>query len=277
LVTGHGLMSWPLPRQPNVPGIKEGAPRKCMFEACGWYTDKTNIPGETEICDPKFLTTVSTPKPCSKVPIEDLTKSCPWRAPGTATMMSPCGTAHDGRRLGINGTDLPPVSPRTVWHRGENPVVTTSQMADHGGGYSFRLCPAKKAPAEDCFQAHHLLFANSKTTVRFVNGTDLEIPVKRYTDKRGRQWAMNPIPSCGVPPPFTKPYVQVNAFTPPFPLHGVVNTNNGEWKFSLIDQLVIPKDLPNGDYLLSWRWDCEATAQVWSNCADITIAERMVV
>jgi hypothetical protein len=27
----------------------------------------------------------------------------------------------------------------------------------------------------------------------------------------------------------------------------------------------VPKDLPAGDYVLGWRYDCEGTAQVWSN------------
>lgn len=33
----------------------------------------------------------------------------------------------------------------------------------------------------------------------------------------------------------------------------------------------VPNDLPSGDYLLSWRWDCEQSAQVWQNCADVRI------
>ena len=36
------------------------------------------------------------------------------------------------------------------------------------------------------------------------------------------------------------------------------------------DQLKIPATL-NGDYVLSWRWDCEQTDQIWSTCADITV------
>jgi hypothetical protein len=35
--------------------------------------------------------------------------------------------------------------------------------------------------------------------------------------------------------------------------------------------VVIPKDLAAGDYVLGWRWDCEESTQVWSNCADVTI------
>jgi hypothetical protein len=35
--------------------------------------------------------------------------------------------------------------------------------------------------------------------------------------------------------------------------------------------LLIPKALTPGKYVLGWRYDCEATAQVWSNCADVTL------
>ena len=42
----------------------------------------------------------------------------------------------------------------------------------------------------------------------------------------------------------------------------------------MIDMLKIPKDLPAGEYVLGWRLDCESTAQVWSNCADVTLVEK---
>jgi hypothetical protein len=39
---------------------------------------------------------------------------------------------------------------------------------------------------------------------------------------------------------------------------------------SIVDELKVPKDA-NGQFLLSWRWDCEQTPQVWNSCADIVI------
>jgi hypothetical protein len=41
--------------------------------------------------------------------------------------------------------------------------------------------------------------------------------------------------------------------------------------FSIVDKVIIPTNLPDGRYLLSWRWDCEQTYQIWQNCADIEI------
>jgi hypothetical protein len=40
--------------------------------------------------------------------------------------------------------------------------------------------------------------------------------------------------------------------------------------FDIIDTVAVP-DSP-GEYILSWRWDCEQSPQIWSNCADIIIA-----
>jgi hypothetical protein len=42
--------------------------------------------------------------------------------------------------------------------------------------------------------------------------------------------------------------------------------------FAVRDVVKIPADLKPGKYILGFRYDCEATAQVWSNCADITLA-----
>jgi predicted carbohydrate-binding protein with CBM5 and CBM33 domain len=48
------------------------------------------------------------------------------------------------------------------------------------------------------------------------------------------------------------------------------------WSFLKIacgcSRVILPKTLPAGDYVLGWRWDCEETAQIWANCADVTIA-----
>jgi hypothetical protein len=43
------------------------------------------------------------------------------------------------------------------------------------------------------------------------------------------------------------------------------------WDWSVVDRVVIPPDLEEGEYLLSMRWDCEQSDQVFQNCADIEI------
>merc|ERR1712110_224563 len=45
-------------------------------------------------------------------------------------------------------------------------------------------------------------------------------------------------------------------------------------KFSVMDEVQVPNKL--GEYVLSWRWDCEETDQVWNSCADIVITDGPV-
>lgn len=60
----------------------------------------------------------------------------------------------------------------------------------------------------------------------------------------------------------------------PFPPDGNMHEGwcSGDWTLGMIsDKIVIPKDIKPGRYVLSWRMDCEETAQVWSSCADVNI------
>jgi hypothetical protein len=40
---------------------------------------------------------------------------------------------------------------------------------------------------------------------------------------------------------------------------------------SIVDVVKVPKNIKPGKYVIGFRYDCDATAQVWSNCADVTI------
>ena len=42
-------------------------------------------------------------------------------------------------------------------------------------------------------------------------------------------------------------------------------------EYALEDGLIVPTNIPAGDYVLSYRWDCEMTSQIWQSCADITV------
>ena len=39
----------------------------------------------------------------------------------------------------------------------------------------------------------------------------------------------------------------------------------------VVDKVLIPADLPAGEWVLGWRWDCEESTQVWNSCSDVTI------
>lgn len=60
-------------------------------------------------------------------------------------------------------------------------------------------------------------------------------------------------------------------FFPPVSGHSGFGKNVPEW--SIMDKVVIPSELSEGEYLLSWRWDCEESTQVWQNCADIRLTK----
>lgn len=50
---------------------------------------------------------------------------------------------------------------------------------------------------------------------------------------------------------------------------------SGDWTLGMVsDKVVIPMDLTPGRYVLSWRMDCEETAQIWQNCADVNIVDN---
>eukprot|EP01065_Artemidia_motanka_P022808 TRINITY_DN269_c2_g1_i1.p1 TRINITY_DN269_c2_g1~~TRINITY_DN269_c2_g1_i1.p1 ORF type:complete len:539 (+),score=158.47 TRINITY_DN269_c2_g1_i1:54-1619(+) len=43
------------------------------------------------------------------------------------------------------------------------------------------------------------------------------------------------------------------------------------FNWSIVDLVRVPDDLPAGDYVVSWRWDCEETPQVWQACGDVSV------
>mmetsp|Transcript_49930 Transcript_49930/g.161401 ORF Transcript_49930/g.161401 Transcript_49930/m.161401 type:complete len:165 (-) Transcript_49930:831-1325(-) len=45
----------------------------------------------------------------------------------------------------------------------------------------------------------------------------------------------------------------------------------GPYNVEVVDTLALPADLPHGEWVLGWRWDCEESNQVWASCSDVTI------
>merc|ERR1712107_823030 len=78
-----------------------------------------------------------------------------------------------------------------------------SLYANHGGGYSYRLCPRSSNLTEECFQQHHLQFVGNKSWIQYAgkdesNRTAIDaIRVSEGTNPPGSQWTRNPIPACG--------------------------------------------------------------------------------
>ena len=42
--------------------------------------------------------------------------------------------------------------------------------------------------------------------------------------------------------------------------------------WSVVDKVHVPANLSEGDYVLSFRIDCEQTPQIWNQCADVRLA-----
>ena len=242
----------------------------------------------------------------------------PWRAPGYAPVVDACGQAGGKYTDTVMGGDssftnttyashgdlgsvvLPKGPSAATWAAGSSVQVSWGIRYNHGGGYSYRLCPADdpRGLSEACFQDTPLDFDRTKQTLVWNNGTrfsmgDKAIFVTTGTFPAGSMWARNPIPrvaddmiglanasSCPGPSGTSGPgCIQFPAPCPgggarlPWSTDGSGQGEcSGDWTLGVIeDTVLIPTGLAAGDYVLGWRWDCEETAQVWQNCADVTI------
>merc|ERR1711970_426913 len=197
-VSGHGNMVWPpvwLDADAEI-GITSG--QQCLADGgvvanCMWFTNYTFIEHAPTLPD-EFRT-------YQDIYIEgagywDIYKEMPWRSPGTAPVFSPCGVAGgnpDGCPSGSmnNGEyqDCPgggfgfgpsaedvefPRAVTTDWVRGQRAEVGWGIIANHGGGYSYRLCKVPEegmsAITEECFQQGHLDFAGDMQWVQYGPG-----------------------------------------------------------------------------------------------------------
>lgn len=243
----------------------------------------------------------------------------PWAAPGTATHIDgtfyPCGVGGGNPRgcpMGDPMTDSCPGGGfgngpdarhfdfdnvvTTEWKAGDVVEAAWGIVANHGGGYSYRLCPADSDLEEDCFQAGALDFSGSKSWVQIGKDSRNRIEFDRSSFKtpNGNEWAMNPIAPCGSPdggagisdptgyarcsdlglcqcPESVGTQFPVRAYgLEGFGEHSPF-TSGVDFKWSIVDRLQVPKDMKPGKYVLSWRWDCEQTPQVWALCSDIRV------
>jgi hypothetical protein len=213
-----------------------------------------------------------------------------------------------GYRAYDKGSKVLPGQAPTFWKAGGTAEVGWAMSAQHGGGYSYRLCPKGQELTEACFQANHLSFSSKNTTVRYHDGSrkDFQIPTTNLISE-GKHWRRNPNPGCacdigegctqnGVAAAAgatehshvegfvdRKVYAKRGPATPLCPLGTMFDAG---WEpvsmgfltgraspFSIVDEVEVPSK--KGEYVLSWRWDCEETDQVWNSCADIVISDSV--
>lgn len=217
---------------------------------------------------------------------------------------------------GFDGRNMPRLKDtQTVWEAGSVQEVAWSMFANHGGGYAYRLCPADDGLTESTCQAGHLSFVGNETFIQYrsdrSNRTAIPaVRVNEGTHPEGSMWTRNPIPACaGVHGGSISPVEDGRLacqrgpmFDPPLPGlfgHGAAtcfrhNTDMHEgqygnctvaeeeywfekFNFNLVDLVQIPVDTPEGDYVLSWRWDAEESMQIWTGCSDVTIVHPTIV
>jgi hypothetical protein len=152
--------------------------------------------------------------------IYDIYKHNPWRAPGSAPVGDACGfaggtpflkegteagdyTATKYAHHGSAGSSLPPMDTGVQWKIGGTAEVTWQVLNNHGGGYSYRLCPFGQKLTESCFQKTPLDFVHDAQALvdrhnkQFpINGTF----VSEGTEPAGSEWAMIPIPPTALGP-----------------------------------------------------------------------------
>merc|ERR1712039_350404 len=122
-----------------------------------------------------------------------------------------------------------------------------------------------------------------------------EIPAYDITLPTGH-WRQNPIPACGdasggallglcsipyqFPPRVNRTHTGIlhlgtqsmAGFSGSGGIGGLPSTTP-LLKWAVEDIVKVPADLSPGDYILSYRFDCEQTSQVWNMCADIKITK----
>lgn len=270
------------------------------------------------LCDPR-LRTLNTAAECGSP--EDFWYFAPWRYPGAAPVTDSCGTAGGvlpgqgpgtagatyvdtkNAKIGDLGSKLPPMPTGTVWYAGSDVEVAWTQKAWHGGGYSYRLCPADQQVNEDCFQKLPLKFVGN-SSLRwggfggeqiFFNTTNLGWDVSVGTIPEGSMWRKCPLPRgpwdwAGNGPSFEPVCTESEACRNAHdkkplclgPKKPCACRCSGDGigdlpQLEIVDRVLIPAGLKPGNYVLGWRWDCEESTQVWTSCSDVTISNPVIV
>ena len=135
-------------------------------------------------------------------------------------------------------------------------TVTLISSTSPSGGYAYRLCKLGKdgyaGITEECFQEGHLKFSGPDNWLQLLSGDTVvatlrqtAIRVTEGTTPEGSEWTTWPFSSI------------IDAFP--------------DQKFGWKDMVEVPESLEAGSYVLSFRWDCQQTPQIWQTCANIEI------
>ena len=225
-----------------------------------WFTNDVQIPGNATL-PPEMSQPENT---CNGNAGSNNQLKKPWNAPGTAPVHGPCGTLGgmpngcnaDGEgtygdcctencgifALGNNTENYPwPDMPVTEWFAGFHHEVAWLVTANHGGGYSYRLCPMPEGGiselTEECFQQTPLDFVGDKQWVNYEidreTGHRTEVEALQTTEgtfPKGSMWRANPLLPKGE------------------------EGGSEEYGYGhIIDHVEVPADLEPGEYVVSFR------------------------
>lgn len=199
---------------------------------------------------------------------------------------------------------LPKRPTGTTWTRGAEVKARWELTASHGGGYQYRLCPADAELNEACFSKTPVSFAMKDgeyfhTVVDKTTGPYPQVKGVVVETGGGIGWVLHPYGYASDAPCDWNPGAQGQHCEWPCPKckapwwaadgacpdqhcshHNLPNSSSNYGdnfnphpprSDTIEDSLMVPSHIDAGEYVLQWRWDCEATSQIWTSCADITV------
>jgi len=158
---------------------------------------------------------------------------------------------------------------------GPSPSPSPPKPTDHCDTYLETTCGAAAkqgvSTCDKCLKTHWTQIIASgcseKAAVAFCSGG------KPGPSPPGKGSQFTPYPKTYLPPGQTSAAcptgLMFNASWPEGSGSGPSPSGYGHMPYSMLDEVKVPRDI--GRYILSWRWDCEQTPQVWNSCADILI------
>jgi len=237
-VAGHGNLVWPLSRNNKDCKVTSDPGFPGSFgDGINWYQHFCGT--DMSACDPSMGDGAG-----------GQTDRYPGSDPGLAPMLHPCSAWYlDQHHFApfTGGSDCG----STVWKVGDTVEVISAINEQKHGYYQYRLCP---------------LFNNDYTGMKEA---DCEKNVVEFaSDQIGEkpQFVGKTVPG---PPPTRNITATDRAGSKDGTMWRSVDTFQADGSI-YVDQLRVP-DLPDGKYVLQWRWDCKTLAQISSSCADITL------
>lgn len=244
LVQGHGVFWTPVSRAQ-------------MAQNSGWTPDTTSV-----IAEPMPEVAKGREYPGGR----------PWAEPGKSVSdVGPCGReSYDSKKTNYNHPEHSWGTVQTTYTAGQVIDVEwcVSDLADHGGLYSYRLCTDESITAkfidpsytpnandekalEDCFHKGILSCSD-------VPGQSCPIHPDCKDDwgcMKSKDWF-----NCG--PKDNGRCASKSA--------GKCSCHKGDGSL-LRDRVKLPDNFVSKHTLIGFRWDCEDTAQLWVQCADVAI------